>query len=118
MENGAGPRKVLIVDDDEDVRHTLRLLFEIENYEVVGEADNGKDGLLMTLVHRPDIVLLDYRMPGVMDGEATAQCIREALPEVRVVAFSGVLQEKPTWADAFLTKERISEVAPLLEQLL
>lgn len=118
MQNGQGPKRVLIVDDDEDVRHTLRLLFEVESYEVVGEADNGKDGLLMAMTHRPDIVLLDYRMPGVMDGEATAQLIREAAPEIKVVAFSGYLDEKPDWADAFLSKERIMQVAPLLEKLL
>jgi YesN/AraC family two-component response regulator len=118
MQNGSGAPRVLIVDDDEDVRHTLRLLFEVESYDVVGEADNGKDGLLMTLTLRPDIVLLDHRMPGVMDGAATAECIREALPDVKVVAFSGVLQEKPEWADAFLSKERITEVAPLLMSLI
>lgn len=118
MQNGAGPARVLIVDDDEDVRHTLRLLFEVEHYEVVAEAANGKDGLLLTLTHRPDIVLLDYKMPGVMDGAATAQCIREAAPDVKVVAFSGYLDEKPDWADAFLSKERIMQVAPLLEKLL
>jgi YesN/AraC family two-component response regulator len=118
MQNGSGPPKVLIVDDDADIRHTLRLLFEVESYEVVGEAGTGKDGLLMALTHRPDIVLLDYRMPGVMDGAATAKLIREANPDVKIVAFSGVLTEKPDWADAFLSKERISAVAPLLEQLL
>jgi DNA-binding NarL/FixJ family response regulator len=118
MQNGSGPPTVLIVDDDEDVRHTLRLLFEVENYEVVGEAGTGKDGLLMAVTHRPDIVLLDYLMPGVMDGAATAKLIREATPDVTIVAFSGVLHEKPDWADAFLSKERIMEVAPLLHQLL
>ena len=118
MQNGAGPAKVLIVDDDADVRHTLRLLFEVENYEVIGEAANGKDGLLMAMTDRPDIVLLDYRMPGVMDGAATAKLIREATPKVKIVAFSGILQEKPEWADAFLSKERIMQVAPLLQTLL
>jgi YesN/AraC family two-component response regulator len=118
MQNGAGPARVLIVDDDEDIRHTLRLLFEVENYDVIGEAADGKEGLLMAMTDRPDIVLLDYRMPGVMDGEATAQCIREATPDVKIVAFSGVLTEKPDWADAFLSKERIMQVAPLLHQLL
>ena len=117
MPSSNGKRTVLIVDDEEDVRHILRLLFEVEDYEVVGEASDGADAITVALTKEPDFVILDYRMPR-MDGEEAARLLRDMLPDVRIIAFSAVLQDKPSWADAYLNKDRISEVAPLLHSLI
>jgi CheY-like chemotaxis protein len=108
---------VLIVDDDEEIRHVLRIMFELEGFEIVGEAGTGLEAIPLALKHQPDVVLLDFMMPG-MDGEETARMMRTIAPESRIVAFSAVLDEKPDWSDSYLNKERVSEVIPLLERLI
>ncbi len=65
--------KVLIVDDETPARERLgRIVAEIEGYEVAGLAANGGEALEMVSTLKPDIVLLDIRMPG-MDGIETAK---------------------------------------------
>ena len=109
----AEPGKILIVDDDPEIRHVLRALFEFDGFEVVGTATDGVEALPLAIKHEPDFVVLDYRMPR-MNGAKTAEILRGIVPNAKIVAFSGMLGEKPLWADAFLNKERISEVAPFL----
>ena len=111
-----GP-KVLIVDDDEEVRHVLRVMCEVESYEVVGEAANGLEAISLAMTEDPDFVILDYLMPH-LDGEGTASMLRAIVPDARIVAFSAVLTEKPNWCDSYLNKARLSEIAPLLDRLL
>ncbi len=114
MEQAADQQKsVLIVDDDEEIRHVLRLLCEADNLRVVGEASNGVEAIPMALKHQPDFVILDYRLPR-LDGEGAAEIMRTVTPNSRIVAFSAMLDKQPPWADAFLNKDRISELMPLL----
>lgn len=108
---------VILVDDDDDLRHVLRLVFEVEDFDVVGEAANGVEAVTLAMRHRPDFAILDYRMPR-LDGEGTAEILRAVSPETRIVAFSAVLEQKPEWADAFLNKTHIADVIPLLDALL
>ena len=110
-------RSVLIVDDDEEIRHVLRLMCEMEGFQVVGEATNGVEAVPMALNHQPAFVILDYLMPR-LNGDETARMLRTIAPETKIVAFSAVLDSKPDWSDSYLNKERISEVAPLLERLI
>ena len=110
-------RTVLIVDDDEEIRHVLRMLCEMEGFEVVGEAENGVEAVPMALHHQPAFVILDYLMPR-MNGDDAAKLLRTMAPDAKIVAFSAVLDQKPDWSDSFLNKERVSEVAPLLERLI
>ncbi len=108
---------VLIVDDDPELRHALHLLFDFEDFDVVDEAANGVEAVASALRHQPDFVILDYLMPR-LDGEGTAELLRAVSPESRIVAFSAALASKPEWADAFLNKTHITDVAPLLQSLL
>lgn len=110
-------RTVLIVDDDEEIRHVLRMLCEMEGFEVVGEATNGVEAVPIALHHQPAFVILDYLMPR-MNGDDAAKLLRTMAPDAKIVAFSAVLDQKPEWSDSFLNKERVSEVAPLLERLI
>lgn len=110
-------RTVLIVDDDEEIRHVLRLMCEMEGFEVVGEASNGVEAVPLALSAQPSIVILDHLMPR-RRGDVTATLLRSLVPGIRIVAFSAILEAKPDWSDAYLNKERISEVAPLLEHLI
>jgi CheY-like chemotaxis protein len=105
---------VLIVDDDEEIRHILRFLCEDEGLEVIGEAGNGVEAVPLALRHQPDFVILDYMLPR-LDGEGAAEIMRAVSPGSKIVAFSALLQEQPPWADAYLNKERITELMPLLQ---
>jgi YesN/AraC family two-component response regulator len=110
-------RSVLIVDDEVEIRHALRLLFEIEGFTVVGEASDGASAIDLAAELEPSFIVLDYSMP-LMNGQDAATQIRKVLPASRIVAFSALLESKPPWADAYLNKDRISEIAPLVERLL
>jgi DNA-binding NarL/FixJ family response regulator len=81
----AGPIRVLLVDDQALVRGGLRLILDAEpDLEVVGEAADGDEGVRVAHETRPDIVLMDVRMPTVDGITATAQLLGE-LPGTRVV---------------------------------
>lgn len=66
--------RVLIVDDEPDIRATVSAMLEIEGYEV-SEAANGADALHAVEEQSPDVILLDMRMP-VMDGWGFAAELR------------------------------------------
>lgn len=110
-------RKVLIVDDDPGVRQILRLMLEVEDFDVVGEATDGVEAVPQAVECRPDFVLLDEQMPR-RGGTETALMIRDMVPGAQIIAFSAILDRKPPWADAFLEKHNISDVAPLVEGLI
>jgi DNA-binding NarL/FixJ family response regulator len=68
--------RVLLVDDDPLVRSGLRLMLEgADTVDVVGEADDGRGVLAAVDLHRPDVVLMDIRMPQ-LDGIAATQLLR------------------------------------------
>ncbi len=110
-------RTIVIIDDDDDIRDALRLLFEFEQFDVVAEAANSVEGIAHAMRFQPGFVILDYMMPR-LNGADTAKIINAVSPGSRIVAFSAVLSERPEWSDAYLNKERIGQVAPLLEGLI
>ncbi len=59
-------KKILIIDDDEDIISLIRIILENENYTVIG-ALNGDEGIKYALKEKPDLILLDIMMPGA-DG--------------------------------------------------
>jgi DNA-binding NarL/FixJ family response regulator len=79
--------RVLIADDQDLVRRGLRTVLESEmDIEVVGEADDGAEAIALAGRTRPDVVLMDIRMPGVDGIEATRQLLDDqAQNEVRVL---------------------------------
>ena len=105
---------VLIVDDDEEIRHVLRMICEQAGLDVVGEASNGVEAVTFALQHHPDFAILDYRLPR-LDGEGAAEILRAVTPTTKIVAFSALLEERPRWADAYLNKDRVGELMPLLQ---
>jgi two-component system alkaline phosphatase synthesis response regulator PhoP len=68
--------KVLIVDDEEDIRELLSYNLKKEGYEVL-TAENGEIGLQLMREHKPDLIILDVMMPG-MDGIEVCEAIRNA----------------------------------------
>jgi DNA-binding NarL/FixJ family response regulator len=79
--------RLVLVDDDHNLRLALRELMEEAGYAVVGEAGNGAEGLDVISRERPDVVLLDLRMPGV-GGVEVARELRRRSPGVRIIMFS------------------------------
>jgi two-component system nitrate/nitrite response regulator NarL len=71
---------VLIVDDSESVRVSIRALFEAEpDFSVVGEAVNGLDAINKTAELDPDLIILDLSMP-IMNGLEAAESIKSSTP--------------------------------------
>lgn len=88
------PVRVLVVDDHPFVRRTLvEFLQSQEAFEVVGEADSGYRCLEVAAEVEPDLVLMDYSMPGMNGAEAT-RALLEARPEVAVIAVTN--DERPS----------------------
>ena len=82
------PITCLIVDDHEVVREGLRLsLSRSENIRVVGEAADGEAAVTLARRRKPNVVILDVRMPG-MDGLAAAKEITSEIPETAVLMFT------------------------------
>jgi CheY-like chemotaxis protein len=105
----AGERRILVVDDDPDIRSVVRLVLEGEGY-VVDVAEDGFAALRAVETSRPDCVVLDVMMPGI-DGHAVLNRIRSgdraALPVVMLTAAADDAQAWQAWTegvDYFLAK--------------
>ena len=78
----------LIVDDHEVVREGLRLaLSRAPHIRVIGEASDGESAVTLVERRRPDVVIMDVRMPG-MDGLAATKVLTERMPDVSVLIFT------------------------------
>lgn len=86
-------KKILIVDDALFMRKLLKDLLVAAGYEVVGEAENGREGFEAYLQHRPDLVTMDITMPEV-SGLESLQFIMEADSKAKVIMCSAMGQEK------------------------
>jgi DNA-binding NarL/FixJ family response regulator len=82
------PVRILLVEDNEVFRDALELLLGMrDDVEIVAAVGDGAAALGAATEHRPDVVLMDYRLPGLDGIQATAQVV-EALPGVAVVALT------------------------------
>ncbi|MEU4549896.1 response regulator transcription factor [Nonomuraea dietziae] len=82
------PLRLMIVDDHPVVRDGLRGMFDgLSDIEVVAEAGDGHAALAMAESARPDVVLMDLRMPG-LDGVGAIRRLRADRPEIRVIVLT------------------------------
>lgn len=80
--------RILLVDDQALFREALRTLLALQpDFEIVAEAENGERALALAKAHRPDVVLMDLRMPVLGGVEATRRLL-QAHPSARVVVLT------------------------------
>jgi len=80
--------KILLVDDQDIVREGLRSLLQAKpDLVIVGEAENGQIAVHLALALRPDVVLMDVRMPK-MDGVAATGKLHELAPEIKILVLT------------------------------
>ncbi len=110
-----GTIRVLIADDQRVVREGLSMLVAlIDDVQVVGTACDGAEAVRLAEAHRPDVVLMDLRMPGV-DGIAATADLRERLPAARVLVLTTyadqdvIVPALQAGARGYLTKDASAE---------
>jgi len=107
--------RVLIADDQRVVRDGLSMLVSlIDDVEIVGLASDGTEAVRLAEEHRPDVILMDLRMPGLDGAGATAQ-VRERVPGTRVLVLTtyadeaAILAALRAGALGYLTKDASAE---------
>jgi DNA-binding NarL/FixJ family response regulator len=88
------PIRLMICDDHEVIRTGLASLLAGTDIKIVAEAATGKDALKIAPKEKPDVILLDVRMPDD-DGLSTLAKLRQKMPECKVIMFS--MHENPTY---------------------
>lgn len=86
MKNNRKP-SVLVVDDDHMMREMLKLILHSDDYQVIGEAANGRNAIALCASHKPGLALLDINMPE-MDGLQALEEIRMVSPATTVIMVS------------------------------
>jgi DNA-binding NarL/FixJ family response regulator len=88
------PIRVVLIEDNEVFRHALQLLLELRgDIEIAAAAEDGERAVELCRQHEPDVILLDYRLPGD-DGVQVARRVRAECPEVAVVVLTAAAQER------------------------
>ncbi len=101
--------KILIVDDSRTSRKMLKEIFENGGHEVIGEASNGEEGVILYKECKPDVVTMDITMPN-MNGLEALMCIKKEDRNSKVIMITAagqkekMLQAIKEGADDFITK--------------
>jgi two-component system, response regulator PdtaR len=115
-------RRVVIAEDEAIIRLDLKEILLDEGYDVVGETGRGDEAVELVAAHRPDLVILDVKMPG-SDGLAAARAIKELDLKVAVLILTAFSQRnlideaRDAGVAAYLVKpfQRI-ELIPAIDQ--
>lgn len=109
-------KKVLVVDDASFMRLSLKTMLENNDYEVVGEAENGKRAVEMYKKYTPDIITMDLTMPE-MDGVEAIKEIKGINSSATIVVISAMGQEYKV-KEAIVAGAKTFIVKPFQEELL
>jgi DNA-binding NarL/FixJ family response regulator len=81
-------KTILVADDNAMIRKSLCRIFETEeDYDLCAEAVNGEEAIALAMQHKPDLIVLDYRMPG-MNGVEAAYELKRIMPNVPIILFT------------------------------
>jgi DNA-binding NarL/FixJ family response regulator len=117
------PIRILLVEDNKVFREALELLLGLRaDIEIVASIGDGAAAVTATEQHRPDVVLMDYRLPG-LDGVQATAAVREAFPNVAVVCLTASANAREiealyqAGAAACLTKDQeLDEIVDALKR--
>jgi DNA-binding NarL/FixJ family response regulator len=82
--------KVLVVDDTDHVRAMLVDMLELDGFDVIAQASSGDDAIAHAVADSPDVIVMDYKMPG-MDGLTAARKIRATRPSQAIILYTAYL---------------------------
>jgi two-component system phosphate regulon response regulator PhoB len=109
-------KRVLIVEDQADIRKLIRMTLEFEDYEIQ-EASDGASGLRVARDFKPDLMLLDVMMPGELDGLQVCERIKrdDTTRHIRVVLLTarGQARDRETGRDAGADEYLVKPFSPL-----
>jgi CheY-like chemotaxis protein len=112
------PLRILVAEDDESFLEAISLLLERDDrFVVAGRARNGREAVALAEEIAPDAVVVDIEMP-VLDGVEATRRLREAAPDLPIVAVSGhdyeerVLEIRQAGADDYVRKARLADELP------
>lgn len=108
--------QVMLVDDQTLIREGLRMILSLnDEIEIIGEARNGREALDKLEGIKPDVILMDIRMP-VMDGVEATKYIKEKYPDIKIVILTTfnedeyIFQGLKNGADGYILKDVKSDV--------
>jgi DNA-binding NarL/FixJ family response regulator len=109
--------RILIADDHEIIRSSVIRVLQSRAHVECAEAANGKEAVEKALEWKPDLVLLDVRLP-MLSGFEAAREIKKSQPRIPVLFFSihdtnEIVEEARAVGDGFLLKDKIVELLPL-----
>ena len=84
--------KVVVVDDDPDVVNTISIQLEQRGIKVIGKAYDGEEASGLYFTHKPDLILLDLKMPNY-DGHYAIEKITEKDPNAKIIVISAYLDK-------------------------
>ncbi len=112
------PLRILVAEDDESFLEAISLLLEQDDrFVVAGRARNGREAVALAEEVAPDAVVVDIEMP-ILDGVEATRRLREAAPDLPIVAVSGhdyeerVLEIRQAGADDYVRKARLADELP------
>jgi len=120
------PTRVALADDDVLLREGLGSLLEVAGFEVVGRCGNASELVALVREHRPDLAIVDIRMPPsyTTEGLEAARVIREQVPETAVLVLSAHVEVEHAMdllgsgeRIGYLLKSRVTDVDDFLETL-
>ncbi|MQB00333.1 MAG: response regulator [Actinobacteria bacterium] len=85
--------RVLVVDDTDHVRTMLVDMLQLDGFEVCGEAASGPDAMASAGRLDPEVIIMDYKMPG-MNGLEASRAIREQRPNQPIILYTAYLDPK------------------------
>lgn len=86
-------KRVVIADNDHEWRELIRTDLTLEGYDVVSVCSSGEEALDVCAQQRPDVLVVDERMPPGLNGVEVARQLRTTLPSVSVVIFTNYDEE-------------------------